>query len=146
MGGQRRWNTFPCIKYTPHHGPRNARYGRDKGVRDEMPKYRSRIEVGAGACISGSGGDADVEFMQHVESIGEVVSLERRWLNSWATSLHARYVFLPCSLFVPQCRLFGCPRPQRPEASSHPAPLEKNRSAVLRADTSLSSQSRRRSP
>ncbi|KAA1469680.1 dynactin p62 [Dentipellis sp. KUC8613] len=68
-------------KYTPY--PRSRR---DKGARDEMPEYRARVEVGG--VSGGAGGDADTEFMQHIEGVGEVAALEQRWASSWATSLH----------------------------------------------------------
>ncbi|KAI0064149.1 hypothetical protein BV25DRAFT_1823716 [Artomyces pyxidatus] len=66
-------------KYTPH--PRGRR---DKGPRDDMVEYRSRVEVGGSSTM----GEADVEFMRHIEEVSEVAALEQRWANSWATSLH----------------------------------------------------------
>ena len=99
------------VKYTPHHAPRSARSGRDKSTRDEMSEYRSRVEVGAGTRVSGAGGEADVEFMQHIESIGEVASLEQRWVNSWATSLHTRYVPPLSSPLAPSADHWGVPAP-----------------------------------
>ncbi|THH20604.1 hypothetical protein EW146_g779 [Bondarzewia mesenterica] len=69
-------------KYMPHPRTRH----RDKGAKDEMPEYRSRVEIGT----AGAGGEQDVEFMQHIEEVNEVAALEQRWANSWATSLRTR--------------------------------------------------------
>jgi dynactin-4 len=63
--------------------------GKDKSVnKDEMPEYRSRLEIGD----SGMAGDA--EFMKHIEDVGEVAGLEQRWINSWKSSLQTRCVEL----------------------------------------------------
>jgi dynactin-4 len=63
--------------------------GRDKSVnKDEMPEYRSRLEIGA----SGMAGDA--EFMKHIENISEVAALDQRWVNSWKPPLQTRYDFI----------------------------------------------------
>lgn len=71
-------------KYTPH--PRTRR---DKGARDEMSEYRARVEVGAGGG-GGTGGEMDVEFLRHIETIAEVATIEQRCVGSWATSLHSQ--------------------------------------------------------
>lgn len=76
-------------KYTP--SPR-SRPAKDKGPKDEIPEYRSRVEVGGGA--SGTGGEVDVEFMEHIETENEVAALEQRWANSWATSLRTKCVIV----------------------------------------------------
>ncbi|KAI0040046.1 hypothetical protein FA95DRAFT_929315 [Auriscalpium vulgare] len=65
-------------KYAPH--PRGRR---DKGPRDEMSEYRSRVEVGGTSAM----GEADVDFMRRIEEESEVAAVEQRWANSWATSL-----------------------------------------------------------
>jgi hypothetical protein len=57
-----------------------------------MSEYRARVEVGVASGMGTGGGEADVEFMRHLETVGEVVSLEQRWANSWATSLQTGYV------------------------------------------------------
>jgi dynactin-4 len=57
-----------------------------------MPEYKSRVEVGAAGALGTAGGDADVEFMRHLENVGDVATLEQRWSNSWAISLQTRCV------------------------------------------------------
>lgn len=91
-------------KYTP--SPRH-RSGKDKGPKDEMPEYRSRVEVGGGA--AGTGGEIDVEFMEHIETEGEVASLEQRWANSWATSLRTKCVIFHFSCWTPWTSPDYCP-------------------------------------
>ena len=69
-----------------------SRSGRvEKPTKEDLPEYRSRIEVG----VSSFGldqGDEDVEFMRLLEEINETAPLEQRWLSSWTPSLHARLV------------------------------------------------------
>lgn len=69
-----------------------SRSGRDKShTKNEIPDYRSRVEAGAAhGLVSGSGGEVDVEFLKHLESVSEVASLDQRWDESWATSPHTR--------------------------------------------------------
>jgi dynactin 4 len=72
-----------------------SRSGRmDKVSKEDLPEYRSRIEVGVG---NGSDqGDEDVEFMRLLEEMDETAPLEQRWLNCWTPSLHSRFVeFIP---------------------------------------------------
>lgn len=70
-----------------------SRSGKDKTAnKDEMPEYRSRVEIGASSGLGTGGGDADVDFMRHIEAAGEVATLGQRWANSWTTSLQTRYV------------------------------------------------------
>ena len=72
-----------------------SRAGKDKSAnKDEMPEYRARQDVAAVSIIGGGGGEADVDFMRHLEGIAEVASLEQRWESSWATPLRAKYVLL----------------------------------------------------
>ncbi|KAL1745787.1 dynactin p62 family-domain-containing protein [Schizophyllum fasciatum] len=67
-----------------------SRAGKDKSAsKDEMPEYRARQDVAAVSIIGGGGGEADVDFMRHLEGIAEVASLEQRWESSWATPLRA---------------------------------------------------------
>jgi dynactin-4 len=73
-------------KYTP--GPRAGR--RDKGARDEISEYRSRVEVG------GTKDGANVDFMRRLEEVSQVAALGQRWANSWTTTLRSRYAFLFC--------------------------------------------------
>ncbi|OBZ68700.1 Dynactin subunit 4 [Grifola frondosa] len=69
-------------KYSPLS---RSRVGRDKGAnKHEIPPYKSRVEIGSAAAVSG---EADVEFMRHLETVSEVASLEQRWVNSWTSSL-----------------------------------------------------------
>ncbi|KAH9969728.1 dynactin p62 family-domain-containing protein [Russula dissimulans] len=62
-------------KYTP--SPRGRR---DKGARDEISEYRSRVEV------AGSKDAANVDFMRRLEEVSQVAALSQRWTNSWWTS------------------------------------------------------------
>ncbi|KII86919.1 hypothetical protein PLICRDRAFT_113889 [Plicaturopsis crispa FD-325 SS-3] len=65
-----------------------SRSGRDKTPnKDEMPEYRSRVEVGASSGMGTGGGEADMELMRHIETIGQVATLEQRWVSSWAMPL-----------------------------------------------------------
>ncbi len=79
-------------KYTPSLArSASSRSGRDRSVnKDEMPDYRSRLDIATASIVGSGGGDADVEFMKHVENVGDVASLEQRWESSWATSLRTR--------------------------------------------------------
>ncbi|KAF8500875.1 dynactin p62 family-domain-containing protein [Russula emetica] len=65
-------------KYTP--APRGRR---DKGTRDEIHEYRSRVEVG------GTKEGANVDFMQRLEEVSQVAALGQRWANSWTTTLRS---------------------------------------------------------
>ena len=67
-------------KYTP--APRGRR---DKGARDEIHEYRSRVEVG------GTKEGANVDFMRRLEEVSQVAALSQRWANSWTTTLRSRY-------------------------------------------------------
>jgi len=40
-------------------------------------EYRSQVDVGTGPCMMGAGGEEYVDFMQHIESIGKVATLEQ---------------------------------------------------------------------
>ena len=66
-------------KYTP--APRGRR---DKGPRDEIHEYRSRVEVG------GTKQGANVDFMRRLEEVSQVAALSQRWANSWTTTLRSR--------------------------------------------------------
>jgi dynactin-4 len=83
-------------KYTPSLArSTSGRGGRDRSVnKDEMPEYRSRLDITTASTMGSGGGDADVELMKHVEKISDVASLEQRWGSSWATSLRTRYGFI----------------------------------------------------
>lgn len=70
-----------------------SRAGKDKSMnKDEMPEYRSRVEVG-GTIGSGPGGEGDVDLMRHLETPAEIAKLEQRWVASWSVPLSARYDF-----------------------------------------------------
>lgn len=78
-------------KYNPFT---RSRGGRDKTAnKDEMPEYRSRVEIATASALGTGGGDTDAEFMRHIETVGEVTSFEQRSTNSWAMSLQTRYLF-----------------------------------------------------
>jgi dynactin-4 len=70
-------------KYTP--APRGRR---DKGARDEIHEYRSRVEVG------GTKEVANVDFMRRMEEVSQVAALSQRWANSWTTTLRSRCAYL----------------------------------------------------
>lgn len=68
-------------KYNPLS---RSRVGRDKPNRDEMPDYRSRMD------ISLTGSDStNVEHLMRIEGPEEVATLEQRWINSWTSSVLA---------------------------------------------------------
>ncbi len=70
-------------KYNPLS---RSRVGREKGAhRQEYPDYKSRVEVGTALS-----GEADVEFLRHLETVSQVAALEQRWTNSWVSPLSAR--------------------------------------------------------
>ncbi|GAW02247.1 hypothetical protein LENED_003886 [Lentinula edodes] len=77
-------------KYTPH-----ARSGRPSGKdrsanKDEMPEYKSRLDINHASTYGSGGGDVDVELMRRLEDVSEIASLEQRWNYSWSTSLETR--------------------------------------------------------
>ncbi|KAJ7451628.1 dynactin p62 family-domain-containing protein [Mycena latifolia] len=76
-------------KYNPlARSGRGGGSNKDKTAnRDEMPEYRSRVDIVSASARGTGGGEADVDYMRHFENVSEVASLEQRWVNSWATSL-----------------------------------------------------------
>ncbi|KAF7348305.1 hypothetical protein MSAN_01784200 [Mycena sanguinolenta] len=60
--------------------------------KDEMPEYRSRVDITAASKLGTGGGEADVEYMRHLENVSEVANLEQRWIGSWATSLQTAHL------------------------------------------------------
>ncbi|KAI0690470.1 dynactin p62 [Cerioporus squamosus] len=54
--------------------------------KQEYPDYKSRVEIGSAAALSG---EADAEFLRHLETVSEVAALEQRWTNSWVAPLSA---------------------------------------------------------
>lgn len=80
-------------KYNPLARSTSGRSSRDRSVnKDEMTEYKSRVDTTAASKLGGGGGDVDVEYMRHLETMGEIASLEQRWTNSWATPLQTQYV------------------------------------------------------
>lgn len=69
-----------------------------------MTEYRSRSEIAQTA--GAGGGDLDVEFMNSLEEVGEVATLEQRWENSWVTPLQTKWVW-PSSSEVLANKLAG---------------------------------------
>ncbi|TCD70787.1 hypothetical protein EIP91_001818 [Steccherinum ochraceum] len=67
-----------------------SRSGREKaGNKNEIAEYKARVDAGStGVSGSGSGAEGDVDFVKHLETVEEVASLDQRWVNSWAPSLH----------------------------------------------------------
>jgi dynactin-4 len=83
-------------KYNPLVRSTSGRGGstKDKSVnKDEMPEYRSRLDISKVSAHGTGGGEADVESIRGLEDIGQAATLEQRWLNSWASSLKAQYRF-----------------------------------------------------
>ncbi|KAH9480605.1 Dynactin subunit 4 [Psilocybe cubensis] len=76
-------------KYNPLTRTTSGRgSGKDKSVnKDEMPEYRSRVEISKASVLGTGGGESDVDFMSHLEDIGQISTLEQRWVNSWVTPL-----------------------------------------------------------
>ncbi|KAJ7183087.1 dynactin p62 family-domain-containing protein [Mycena filopes] len=75
-------------KYNPLARSTRGGSNKDKTVnKDEMPEYRSRVDIVAASGLGTGGGDSDVEYMRHLENVSEIANLEQRWINSWATSL-----------------------------------------------------------
>lgn len=75
-------------KYNPLS---RSRVGREKNAnKHDIPDYKARVEVGTAGGMSSGGGEADVEFMRHLETVAEVAALEQRWVNSWISSVHTR--------------------------------------------------------
>ncbi|KAG1901321.1 dynactin p62 family-domain-containing protein [Suillus fuscotomentosus] len=65
-----------------------SRVGRDRTAnKDEMPEYKSRMEIGVLGQLGSEGDGSDVEALRRMESAEEIASLEQRWGNSWTTSL-----------------------------------------------------------
>lgn len=72
-------------KYNP---PVRSRAGRDRTAnKDEMPEYKSRMEIGVLGQLGSEGDGSDVEVLRRMEAAEEIASLEQRWGNSWTTSL-----------------------------------------------------------
>ncbi|KAJ7284712.1 dynactin subunit 4 [Mycena rebaudengoi] len=75
-------------KYNPLARSGKGTVGRDKTAnKDEMPEYRSRVDITSASKLGTGGGEADVDYMRHLENVNEVASLEQRWVSSWTTSL-----------------------------------------------------------
>ncbi|KIJ54802.1 hypothetical protein M422DRAFT_240886 [Sphaerobolus stellatus SS14] len=76
----------------PGVGKYSARHGRsrsEKHNKDEVAPYKSKFQVGGDGGLGYGGGEEDVEFLEKIEDIGEVASVEQRWVSSWTTSLHS---------------------------------------------------------
>lgn len=83
-------------KYNPLARSTSTRGGigsKDRSTnKDEMAEYKSRVDITSASGLGSGGGDADVEYMKHLETVGEVATLEQRWTSSWATSLQTECV------------------------------------------------------
>jgi dynactin 4 len=81
--------TGTASKYSAHPMGR-SRSSKDRSMnKDEMPEYRSRVDIASASVLGSGGGEADAEYIRHLENIGQVASLEQRWVTSWTTPLHA---------------------------------------------------------
>lgn len=87
-------------KYNPLSRSTSGRgSSKDRSVnKDEMPEYRSRLDISKASAHGSGGGEVDVEFMRQMEGIGQAATMEQRWLNSWVSPLKARSVFSPSVL------------------------------------------------
>ncbi|KIM43284.1 hypothetical protein M413DRAFT_18360 [Hebeloma cylindrosporum] len=62
--------------------------GKDRSLnKDEMAEYRSRLDISKASVLGSGGGEADMDILRHLEDIGDIATLEQRWVNSWATPL-----------------------------------------------------------
>jgi len=79
-------------KYNPLTRSTSGRGGgKDRSLnKDEMSEYRSRLDISKASVLGSGGGEADVELLRHLEDIGDIATLEQRWVNSWATPLHTQ--------------------------------------------------------
>ena len=86
-------------KYNPLS---RSRVGRDKPKRDEIPEYRSRMDIS----LTGSDG-SNVDNLLRIESPEEIATLEQRWINSWTSSVLTRSaqatVHYTCTRLPPFC-------------------------------------------
>jgi dynactin-4 len=83
-------------KYNPLGRSTSGRSTKDRSVnKDEMTEYKSRLDISTASKLGGGGGEVDVEYMRHLETVGEVASLEQRWTSSWAMPLQTQYVNSP---------------------------------------------------
>ncbi|KAG1748565.1 dynactin p62 family-domain-containing protein [Suillus lakei] len=65
-----------------------SRAGRDRTAnKDEMPEYKSRMEIAVLGQLGSEGDGSDLEALRRMEIAEEIASLEQRWGNSWTTSL-----------------------------------------------------------
>ena len=65
--------------------------GKDRSRnKDEMVEYRSRVDISKASAHGTGGGEVDVEFMSHLEDIGQVATLEQKWVNSWVSPLQTQ--------------------------------------------------------
>ncbi|KAF7298798.1 hypothetical protein MIND_00827400 [Mycena indigotica] len=79
-------------KYNPlgrsQRGGPGSSVKKDKSANnDEMPEYRSRVDITTASAHGTGGGEVDVEHMRHLENLSEIANLEQRWGSSWAMSL-----------------------------------------------------------
>ena len=80
-------------KYNPLARSTSGRGGSGKDRsrnKDEMVEYRSRVDISKASAHGTGGGEADVIYMSHLEDIGQVATLEQRWVNSWVNPLQTR--------------------------------------------------------
>lgn len=78
-------------KYNPLTRSTSGRGGSGKDRsknKDEMPEYRSRVEISKPS--ANGGGEPDVELTSHLEDIGSIATLEQRWVNSWVSPLQTQ--------------------------------------------------------
>ncbi|EIN12571.1 dynactin p62 [Punctularia strigosozonata HHB-11173 SS5] len=80
--------TGTASKYSAHPLAR-SRSSKDRSLnKDEMPEYRARVDIASASVLGAGGGEADAEYIRHLENIGQVATLEQRWVTSWTTPLH----------------------------------------------------------
>lgn len=71
-------------------GRRGGRNERDRGMtskdKEELAEFRSRWETSAGS----SAAEAEVDWIKRLEDVGDVATIEQRWVGSWMASMRAQ--------------------------------------------------------
>ncbi|KAJ7653095.1 dynactin p62 family-domain-containing protein [Mycena polygramma] len=64
-------------KYNPLARSGRGGSNKDKSTnKDEMPEYRSRVDIASASARGTGGGEADVDYMRHLENVGETADLK----------------------------------------------------------------------
>ncbi|KLO08551.1 hypothetical protein SCHPADRAFT_880401 [Schizopora paradoxa] len=68
-----------------HPPPPRSRQKSKHGSKDDMPTYRSRVEIG-GINGYGAGGEKDADLFSRLEHPSQVSTLAQKWTGSWSVS------------------------------------------------------------